>query len=577
MKEIKNFLLIFSIAGSVFFTSCKKETSCEGCNENNKPPITIAGPDQVITLPTDSILLDGSASNDPDGTISVWLWKKISGPASFNIRNSSASITTVKNLTKGFYQFELKVTDNSGFSAKDTLQVIVNDLSQPNRPPVANAGADQTIMFPANTVNVNGSGSTDPDNNITNYEWTKISGPSAFSITNADAVQTQITNLIEGTYQFELKVTDAGGLFSKDTVQIKLNAQIQSAMYCGASLRRQINALLIPVGTLSQARFGTSIAAAGNKILFAGGLEANGNPTPRVDIYDINAGTWSVAELCIGRYMIPAVAAGNKIFFGGGEYGDGTWPVDSVDIYDVSTNTWTVSHLSCAGNGIAAGTVGSKVFFAGGDPGVTGKPGFNRSKQVDIYDLTTGNWSTSLLSESKYGISAVTLNNRIFFSGGFTFSGSSKRIEIYDNSTGLWSIDTMYEGKSFHGGIAAGGKIIWAGGAGKTPDPYTCLVEIKNTTTGTSSIEYLSKPAGWSSFDGQHLVLKNNKIIFLRVWGSERNKFDIYDLITNTWSIGILPQPIPQGSSFISVNNVIYVSSGALSGSMGSQVWKLDF
>jgi hypothetical protein len=50
----------------------------------NKPPTAVAGPDQVITLPTDSVSLDGMTSNDPDGTISEWLWKKISGPASFN-------------------------------------------------------------------------------------------------------------------------------------------------------------------------------------------------------------------------------------------------------------------------------------------------------------------------------------------------------------------------------------------------------------------------------------------------------------------------------------------------------------
>jgi hypothetical protein len=83
MKKIFHYTLILSVAGALFFISCKKETSCEGCINGNKPPIAIAGPDQVITLPTDSVLLDGSASNDPDGTISEWLWQKISGPASF--------------------------------------------------------------------------------------------------------------------------------------------------------------------------------------------------------------------------------------------------------------------------------------------------------------------------------------------------------------------------------------------------------------------------------------------------------------------------------------------------------------
>ena len=50
---------------------------CERCILNNKRPIAIAGPDQVITLPSDNILLDGSASNNPDGTISEWLWTRV--------------------------------------------------------------------------------------------------------------------------------------------------------------------------------------------------------------------------------------------------------------------------------------------------------------------------------------------------------------------------------------------------------------------------------------------------------------------------------------------------------------------
>lgn len=95
-----------------------------------------------------------------------------------------------------------------------------------NRPPVANAGADQVITLPSNSVNLNGSASTDPDNNITSYQWTKISGPSSFSIANPNSVQTQVTNLVEGVYQFELKVTDRFGLYDKDTVQVTVNPSL---------------------------------------------------------------------------------------------------------------------------------------------------------------------------------------------------------------------------------------------------------------------------------------------------------------------------------------------------------------
>jgi WD40-like Beta Propeller Repeat/PKD domain len=232
MKPFLNMAAYILLAGIVFYTSCKKEKSCESCREGNKSPIALAGPDQVITLPTDSISLDGSASNDVDGIISEWLWTKISGPASFNINNASASKTVVQNLVAGVYQFELKVTDNAGLFAKDTIRVIIDSVLTTNHPPVADAGHDTIIILPINTITVDGSQSNDPENNITTYQWAKISGPSAFTIANADAVQTQITNLIAGNYKFELKVTDAGGLFAKDTMQITVMSPPPACTNC---------------------------------------------------------------------------------------------------------------------------------------------------------------------------------------------------------------------------------------------------------------------------------------------------------------------------------------------------------
>lgn len=99
----------------------------------------------------------------------------------------------------------------------------VDSTAATNRPPVADAGSNQTITLPANEAKLNGSNSTDADKNITAYVWTKIAGPSTATIANANAMQTAVTNLVAGTYQFELKVTDALGLFSQDTVVIVVN------------------------------------------------------------------------------------------------------------------------------------------------------------------------------------------------------------------------------------------------------------------------------------------------------------------------------------------------------------------
>ena len=205
--------------------SCAKEFSCESCLIKNKPPVAIAGADQVIVLPTDSVLLEGKASYDQDGKIKTWHWSKVAGPASFDIRALDSARSVAGKLVQGSYEFELMVTDNQGAGAMDTLQITVITAGSQNLPPVACSGDDQIISLPVNLANLDGICSSDPDKNIVSYHWTKISGPSSYSITNPNAVQTQANNLSEGTFLFQLKVTDAGGLFSLDTLQVIVNKQ----------------------------------------------------------------------------------------------------------------------------------------------------------------------------------------------------------------------------------------------------------------------------------------------------------------------------------------------------------------
>ncbi len=91
----------------------------------NIAPTANAGSTQNITLPSNSVSLSGSGA-DADGTISSYSWAKISGPATGNISNANAALTTVTGLTEGTYQFRLTVTDNAGATATATTQVVVN-------------------------------------------------------------------------------------------------------------------------------------------------------------------------------------------------------------------------------------------------------------------------------------------------------------------------------------------------------------------------------------------------------------------------------------------------------------------
>ena len=587
MKKLFLSFLIPSIIAGGICISCKKERSCEGCKENNKPPIAVAGPDQVITLPTDSILLDGSASNDPDGTISEWLWKKISGPASFSIGNSSTANAKAKNLVAGTYKFELIVTDDKGASAKDTMMVTVDAVVTTNHPPVANAGADQTFTLPTNTINLDGSGSTDPDNNITSYQWAKISGPASFSIANANSVTTQATNLAEGTYKVELKVTDANGLVDRDTLRIIVNAE-ETVLVCGDENRPKVNAQLIRMGTLSEPRSWICVAAAGDKILFNGGLLADCEGSHKVDIYNIATNNWSVSERPwasgisgSGDCNMAVAVAGSKVFFAGGDNLQGCtdWYGRILLRYDAATNKWdSLDNSPVIGMGIAGASVGNKILFAGGSQGYYG---YNRTKEVNIYNLSTNSWSSASLSEGRHaGHAAIAVNNKVYIIGGERSNGFSSTMDIYDNATNAWSAGTMQKAKAYFGAIAVNDKLYLAGGQ-KNSNDYTsafCEVEIIDLNTGASVIEYLSRPAKWRIDMGQNIVLKDNRIIFLRFnGGTDADKFDIYDINTRTWSIGVLPQAIPQDASVISVNNTVYIAGGFVNGVESNQVWKLEF
>ncbi len=91
----------------------------------NVPPTANAGADSTITLPKNTVTLLGSGS-DPDGSVVSYAWTKISGPAGGTITSPSASTTGVTALAVGLYTYRLTVTDNSGATAQDFVNVTVN-------------------------------------------------------------------------------------------------------------------------------------------------------------------------------------------------------------------------------------------------------------------------------------------------------------------------------------------------------------------------------------------------------------------------------------------------------------------
>lgn len=97
-----------------------------------RPPVAYAGSDQTLAAGTTSSALDGSASKPGTGrSLTGYQWSQVSGPNTATISSPSAVSTVVSGLSTGTYLFSLRVTDNGGQSAADTLQVTVNAPAAP--------------------------------------------------------------------------------------------------------------------------------------------------------------------------------------------------------------------------------------------------------------------------------------------------------------------------------------------------------------------------------------------------------------------------------------------------------------
>jgi hypothetical protein len=212
----------------------------------NIPPVANAGTSKSITLPVNTVNLDGSLSTDADGTIISYSWAQISGPSASSITNATASATAANNLVAGQYIFELTVKDNGGASTKAQVKITV--VNSGLQPPIANAGANQTIVLPLNQVAMDGSASVAPSGNIVSYAWTQISGPSAATLTTAAAIQTNATGLVAGTYLFQLSIVDNNNVKAMDSITITVNpaTNIPPVANAGASIT-----IILPINTIT--------------------------------------------------------------------------------------------------------------------------------------------------------------------------------------------------------------------------------------------------------------------------------------------------------------------------------------
>ncbi len=179
----------------------------------NSSPTADAGLDQIVTNGT-SVTLDARGSSDRDGSLS-YLWEQVSGiMVNFN---NSRSIEFSAPASASDLEFRLIVNDTQ-YDATDSVSVRVVENSPPNARilPVVDVEAGEIVIL-------NGSRTTDRDNDRLTYKWTQTEGETVI-ISNARSptasfIVPVVMNDIDRFAKFQLSVFD--GIFTNvDTVSV---------------------------------------------------------------------------------------------------------------------------------------------------------------------------------------------------------------------------------------------------------------------------------------------------------------------------------------------------------------------
>jgi hypothetical protein len=180
----------------------------------------------------ETVILDGSGSSDVDGDPLSFSWSFTSLPPNSvaSLSDPTAVDPTFNIDVRGTYVVQLIVNDGTSDSDPDTVTINVQ-----NRVPVADAGPDQTDAFstdPDSTfqpiiVTLDGSDSSDPDDEALSYSWsfTNIPSASQAQLSDTNVVDPTFNADLIGDYVVELIVNDGTSDSDPDTVTITIDFQ----------------------------------------------------------------------------------------------------------------------------------------------------------------------------------------------------------------------------------------------------------------------------------------------------------------------------------------------------------------
>jgi uncharacterized protein (TIGR03382 family) len=208
-----------------------------GCN---RAPVAIARGPSTGTQRA-AVTLDGSGSSDPDGDPIHARWVQASGPAAtFDDATKMSPLVTLPRIrADSTLSFALFVDDGLLTSAPATVSLSAAGV---NGKPVSNAGSDQKVA-PSAQVQLDGSHSSDPDNDPLSYQWSQVSG-TAVALSGATTANPSFTAPASGDVVLQLVVSD--GLLASDPAPVTVHASSQGGG-CGCTSNPDLGSIVPPL------------------------------------------------------------------------------------------------------------------------------------------------------------------------------------------------------------------------------------------------------------------------------------------------------------------------------------------
>ena len=221
---MKYILVIYLLVINLLFSSCSRDGGSTNHSVLNSAPIADAGTTQSVKT-QNVVQLNGSNSSDADSDTLTYKWSIQSKPenSTTTLSTTNSSHPTFRADVDGSYVIKLIVNDGTVDSSPTTVTI---KATTSNSAPIADAGNKIQYTSHDVTMELDGSKSSDADNNPLTYSWYIKSKPTDSNATLSDTTQIDPTFYVDknGTYLIELTVND--GTVDSEAVTITLHTQL---------------------------------------------------------------------------------------------------------------------------------------------------------------------------------------------------------------------------------------------------------------------------------------------------------------------------------------------------------------